>query len=107
VAQDELKVCPKCGWNDLQYAGHSCDPEAGATADALMAAVPEAESSKFGYGTGHVVLGYGLDGHDFVLKFQADNGTLRWRDISCFMHDLTVEQAADLVRTLLAWRRRL
>ncbi len=104
---DELKVCSKCGWHDLTYAGHNCRPVAGATADALIAAVPEAESSKLGYGQGVVVLGLDIDNHNFVLKFEADDGTLQWRDVTCFQHDLTVAQAADLVHTLLAWMGRV
>jgi len=100
------KVCPDCGWYASPFSHHRCDPEAGATASALIAAVPEAEATKLGYGDGRVVLGQHLEEHDFALIFEVEPGTLKWHDVTCFRHRLTVEDAADLVRTLLAWRKR-
>lgn len=89
----ESTVCPKCGWYDNPFSHHEdrCDPDAGSTADALIAAVPQADATKLGYGDSHVVLGRNLAEHDFALDFEVSDGSLQWRDVTCFMHDLTVE----------------
>lgn len=104
----DIKACDKCGWADHgRYNPGQCDPERGRAAKELIAALPDAESTQLGYGFGQLVIGRNIDEHDFSVWFAvAADGSFQWRDVTCFRHDLTKEDAADLVRTLLAWRER-
>lgn len=45
-------VCPKCGWY-ASFPSHTCNPDHGAAADALAAAV-DIPSTKLGYGHGRL-----------------------------------------------------
>lgn len=104
----DIKPCPECGWADHGlYNPGQCDPRRGAVAKALIAALPDAESTMLGYGFGQMVIGRDIDEHDFSVRLAVDgDGTFVWRDITCFRHDLSQADAVDLVRTLLQWRDR-
>lgn len=105
-ASTDLRVCPSCGWY-LSY-GHEerCQPGRGRLADELVAQVPEAQATKLGYGDGVVVLGENIDDHDFYVCLDVQDRGFTWRAVTCFQHELSVDDAADLVKTLLAWRGR-
>jgi len=108
MSDDELKVCGKCGWHDLKYAGHPCDPAAGKAAaelqDQVLARVPGVGFTQLGYGNGRATLE--ID-DDFVVGFDVDgsDATFRWRYLHC-LGALTTTDAADLIDMLAAWRKR-
>lgn len=108
MADHEIKACDKCGWADhgRRFNPGQCDPERGASAKDLIAALPDVESTQLGYGFGQIVIGRNIDDHDFSIKLQVNERSFQWNGITCFKHDLSQDDAIDLVRTLLAWRDR-
>ena len=103
AAEVNLPICKRCGW----YAGFTheerCRPEEGAIADELIAAIPSIPSGKLGYGDGCVV--FEIE-PDFALVFRDPRP--RTRTISFdhihLLDDLSVAEAAELVRALSDWR---
>lgn len=101
----ELPVCPKCGWyGHGPHCINPCDPKSGDVASKLAAAVPEVPSTKLGYGYGNLV--FETD-PNFHVRFQVDrrDRSFKLRDV-WLLDDLSHDDAADLVKTLAAWRAR-
>ena len=105
--EQQPKVCGACGWADHgRYSPNECDPARGAAARALIAALPDVESSMLGWGFGHVTFGRDLDDPGFHVRLEAlRDGSFDLSDVTCF-DPLSRDDAADLVRTLLAWLSR-
>ena len=99
AAEVSLKICAKCGWYDGFGHADRCNPEHGQAAAQLIAAVPDVRSGQLGYGEGHVV--FDLDS-DFSVVFERGKRAFSLRNIH-LLEDLSVEEAAALVRALKAW----
>lgn len=110
ATQGELAVCAKCGWYEHgPLRAHECDPRRGAVADKLIAMVPSVPSTKLGYGFGR--LAFQLDDR-YTVKLNVGSDGRRYRgrpftiDGIYALGGLSHEAAADLIRTLDAWRKR-
>jgi hypothetical protein len=116
MSEQELEVCDACGWYShkirdksgrvfLDNTARECDPGAGRLADRLFALVPEAQATKLGWGCGHVALGV-LDDFQLVVRLEVSGQSFRLRGVDAHGPVLTLEDAADLTRSLLAWHTR-
>ena len=103
-----LRVCDKCGWPmagsyEEQRHKSACPYVAlGASATALAERVDELPSTKFGYGTGQ--LSFELDKELHVQLQCNKDGTFKLHEV-WLLDELTADEAADLVRSIAAWRR--
>lgn len=110
-------VCDECGWYDhlirdpksgrvvLDETEQKCRPKAGQLADRLFAAAPEAQAAKLGWGTGRVAIGV-LDDFQLTIQLWVADDYFRVEKIGVHGPALSVEDAADLTRSLLAWHER-
>lgn len=112
----ELEICSACGWYGhkirnksgrviLDKTKQDCRPEASRLAERLFALVPEAQVAKLGWGHGHVALGV-LDDFQLVVRLEVFDQSFQIREVSDHGPALTVEDAADLTQSLLAWHAR-
>ena len=99
AAEVSLTICAKCGWYDGFGHTERCNPEHGRSAAKLIAAVPDVRAGQLGYGDGNVV--FDLDS-DFSIVFERQKHAFALRDIQ-LLEDLSVDEAAALVRALKAW----
>jgi hypothetical protein len=105
-----LAVCDQCGWYEHgPLRPDECDPVAGEIVDKLTQEVCEVQSSKLGHGLRNFV--FTCD-PAFVIRFAVDDRA-RTRSTRPFslrevwlLDSLSREAAADLVRVLVAWRKR-
>ena len=101
----KLDVCAKCGWyGHGPFCINPCDPKSGRAASKLAAAVPEVPSTKLGYGYRNLV--FEMD-PNFHVHFEVDRRDRSFHLQETWLLDnLAHDDAADLVKTLAAWRAR-
>lgn len=105
-AVKDLPVCQVCGWyvHGRSDGPDACIPKAGKHADELITAIPEVPSTKLGYGRGNFVF---EPDPNFHIRFRIAplESVFHLEDV-WLLDELTHEDAADLVKTLIAWRER-
>lgn len=93
-----LKVCKECGWHKIKHIRHDCEPEAGAAADHLAAALPSVKSTKLGYGHGRLTFNFDKKHSVTLVVYEEEEmfvvEDLHWRD------DLDEAAAVRLVLAL-------
>lgn len=107
----DLKVCDKCGWYEHgRHRADRCNPSAGKAVDSLMSAIPEVSATKLGYGDDNFV--FTPDGPEaattFNIRFSVQprrEEPFRLEGVWLLNH-LSHEDAEDLVKTLVEWRKR-
>jgi hypothetical protein len=105
MQRSKLDVCVKCGWyGHGPYCINPCDPKSGDAASKLAAALPEVSSTKLGYGYRN--LAFEMD-PNFHVQLEVDrrDQSFNLQDV-WLLNNLSHDDAADLVKTLAAWRAR-
>lgn len=103
--KNEMKVCPKCGWYDIDPSHREkCDPAAAAVADRIAAQLPDIKSTKLGWGDGVLTFEIGSE-LKVGLGLSGGRKRISFRHLHC--HEwMTPERAITFVRALAIWHRR-
>ena len=103
-----LPVCKKCGWPtagiyETKQHQDTCSLVAeGNVARALADRVPDVLSTQCGYGSGKLTFTMDKELH---VRFNCRTKTLKLEEVWC-LSDLTLEEAAELVKVIADWRRK-
>lgn len=103
-----LPVCGRCGWpmaglDEIEkHAGECPHAVAGASAVRLAERLDDLPSTKFGYGTRQ--LAFEID-RELSVRLKCNPGRTFYLEDVWLLDDLTQDEAADLVRSIAAWRR--
>ena len=91
---DDLKVCPRCGWYEhSKYRPGECRPALGKYVDEVIAALPNGvEATKLGYGTHN----YAVKTNDVTLVFNASEDRTSRLDRVFGASDLRTENIVAL-----------
>jgi hypothetical protein len=95
-----LPICTKCGWYDAFDHAQRCQPDRGALAARLIEAAPEIRAGQLGYGDACVI--FDLT-DDFAVVLRNNGPSTFALSRVHLLDDLSVEEAAALVRSLKAW----
>ena len=103
----DLPICSNCGWAMAGPSDHALHAKAcpyaaaGESAKMLADRFPELSSTKFGYGTSQLT--FEQDEHLHVRFHCRNDETFQLEEV-WLLDDLTVDEAADLVKVITDWR---